>query len=75
MKDAHELFTVQYIKCADLSSNLRGDAEVHGSYTNEKQVKFILLTFTLALSHETLRYFTFFVFSTKRPGSSVNVEN
>lgn len=28
-----------------------------GHIQNEKQVKFILLTFTLALSHETLRYF------------------
>lgn len=51
VKDAHELFTVQYIKCADLSSNLRGDAEVHGSYTKWKAsqiyfANFYLSTFT-----------------------------
>lgn len=33
VKAAHELFIVQYIQRTDLSPNLEGDVEVHGSTT------------------------------------------
>lgn len=33
VKAAHELCIVQYIQCTDLSPNLEGDVEVHGSTT------------------------------------------